>query len=329
VVDKRKTPVRRKPWSPEAVHDKPECLTDERVFQHSVISPLRYPGAKRQLVPVIEELIKANVPPPRLLIEPFCGGATTTLRLLGADVVAHGILSDIDPLVSAFWYTAAFDARWLLAAMREETVSVSRWDWWRGYDPRRRRDQAMKCLFLNRTTFSGILHGRAGPIGGRAQSSDYTIDCRYGLDGLERRIQAVADLASTGRLLDVWNVGWRTALRRIPARFADLDAREIVVYLDPPYVDKARWLYEWSFDSAEHAKLAAVLSAGTPYSWLLSYDDTEAIRDLYTGRPGQTLLHVPHRYTAAGSETRTVKDELLVTDLAAIPSSDRYRILTS
>lgn len=187
----------------------------------------------------------------------------------------------------------------------------------------------MKCLFLNRTTFSGILHGRAGPIGGRAQSSDYKIDCRYGLDGLEQRIQAVADLASTGRLLDVWNVDWRAALRRIPVRFGDLDAREIVVYLDPPYVDKARWLYEWSFDSAEHAKLAAALSAGAPYSWLLSYDDTPAIRDLYTGRPGQTVLHVPHRYTAAGSETRTVKDELLVTDLAAIPSSGRYRILAS
>ena len=81
--------------------------------------------------------------------------------------------------------------------------------------------------------------------------------------------------------------------------------------------------------TTEPAELAAVLSADTPYSWLLSYDDTPAIRDLYTGRPGQTVLYVPHRYTAAGSETRTVKDELLVTDLATIPSSDRYRILTS
>lgn len=329
MTEERKTARRRKPWPPETVLDKPARLTDDRIFQHSVISPLRYPGAKRQLVPVIEELIRANVTPPRLLIEPFCGGATTTLRLLGADVVPHGVLSDVDPLVSAFWRTAAFDSQWLLTAMREETVTVSRWDWWRSYEPRDRRGRALKCLFLNRTTFSGILHGRAGPIGGRAQSSAYKIDCRYGLEGLERRIRAVADLASSGRLLDVWDVDWRTALKRVSLRFGNLEKGEIAIYLDPPYVDKARWLYEWSFDSREHACLAAALSSDAPYSWLLSYDDTPAIRELYTGRPGQKLLHVSHRYTAAGSESRTVKDELLVTNLLAVPFSGRYRILAS
>jgi hypothetical protein len=46
------------------------------------------------------------------------------------------------------------------------------------------RDIAVKCLFLNRTTFSGILHGRAGPMGGRKQQSDYKIDCRFNKDGL-------------------------------------------------------------------------------------------------------------------------------------------------
>ncbi|MEV1317885.1 DNA adenine methylase [Micromonospora arborensis] len=323
----RKKPLRRKPWPPETVVDKPAPLADEALFSRSVISPLRYPGAKRQLVAVIEALIRANMPPPRLLLEPFCGGATTTLRLLGAGLVQHGVLADIDPLVSAFWKTAAFDSRWLIDAMHQEPVTVERWDWWRASRPRGRRDRALKCLFLNRTTFSGILHGRAGPIGGRSQKSAYKIDCRFGIDGLTRRIEGVAELASTGRLLDVWEADWRVALARVPTIFGVLEPDEVVVYLDPPYVTKAQWLYQWSFQSAEHAHLASTLTSTSPYRWLLSYDDTSTVRDLYRRRQDQTTLHVSHRYTAAGSETRTVKDELLVTNFSTIPDSDRYRVL--
>ena len=127
--------------------------------------------------------------------------------------------------------------------------------------------------------------------------------------------------------MDVWEADWRTALSRISTRFASLEDHEVVIYLDPPYVDKAAWLYEWSFESAEHADLASALLNETSYRWLLSYDDHDEVRDLYCGRSGQTTLHVSHRYTAAGSETRTVKDELLVTNLPLIPKSDRYRTL--
>ncbi|NYF40932.1 DNA adenine methylase [Streptosporangium sandarakinum] len=309
--------------------DKPLPLADDQLFRHSVISPLRYPGAKRQLVPVIEELIAANIPPPRLLVEPFCGGATATLRLLGSGAVEHGVLADVDPLVASFWKTAAFDARWLIDAMRELSITVEEWDRWRAAAPRTRRDRALKCLFLNRTTFSGILHGRAGPIGGRTQASAYKIDCRFGIEGLTRRINGVADLAATGRLLDVWQCDWRSALARIPKKFGALDDSEVVVYLDPPYVEKAPWLYEWSFESTEHAKLAATLRSDLPYRWLLSYDDTPTVRKLYDGADNHTTLHVSYRYTAAGSEKRTVKDELLVTNLTFIPKSDRYRVLGS
>ncbi|WUK89332.1 DNA adenine methylase [Streptomyces sp. NBC_00358] len=325
--NKRGVARRRSPWPPEAVLDKPDPLGDQSLFGHSVISPLRYPGAKRQLVPVIEGLIVANIPPPRLLVEPFCGGATTTLRLLGAGVAEHGILADVDPLVAAFWKTAAFDSSWLISSMQELEITVEAWDRWRAAKPRGRRDRALKCLFLNRTTFSGILHGRAGPIGGRAQESKYKIDCRFGMQGLTRRINGVAELASTGRLLDVWQADWQTALKRVSERYGFLADDEVVVYLDPPYVDKAQWLYEWSFDSNEHGALASALLKDVKYRWLLSYDDHGAVRDLYCERSGQTTLHVSHRYTAAGSEKRTVKDELLVTNLPVIPASDRYREL--
>jgi hypothetical protein len=34
-------------------------------------------------------------------------------------------------------------------------------------------------VFLNRTSFNGALHRRAGPIGGHAQVGDYALDCRF------------------------------------------------------------------------------------------------------------------------------------------------------
>ncbi|MEV6867052.1 DNA adenine methylase [Streptosporangium subroseum] len=307
--------------------DKPLPLHNPDFFKKSVVSPLRYPGAKRQLVPVIESLIQANVPPPRLFIEPFCGGATTSLRLAGTGHVDHVILADADPLLAAFWYTAAFDSKWLISAMWDEPVTVERWDWWRLAQPNGRRETALKCLFLNRTTFSGILHGRAGPIGGRAQESQYKIDCRFGKKGLEQRLSAIADLATSGRILDVWNLDWRATIERAKNRFGVLTSDEILLYMDPPYVEKAPFLYEWSFESAEHRDLAQALNGTNKFQWLLSYDDNDLARSLYTEHIGQTRLLVGNRYTAAGSERRKVRDELLVTNYPTVPASDRYRPL--
>lgn len=319
--------ARRTPWTPADVRDKPGPLTDSRFFEQSVVSPLRYPGAKRQLTPVIENMIRANVPPPRLFVEPFCGGATTALHMAGRGIVDHVILADADPLVAAFWYVAAFDTSWLIGAMHAEPVTLDRWDWWRLAEPRSRRDKAMKCLFLNRTTFSGILHGRAGPIGGRAQASPYKIDCRFGKAGLERRLKAVGDLAATGRILDVWNLDWRETFQRLMQEYAHLSLDELAVYLDPPYVEKAPYLYEWSFESDQHEALARELAQATNFRWLLSYDDNETIRTLYAHVPGVTRLSIPHRYTAAGSEKRSVRSELLVTNYPDLPPESRSQVI--
>ncbi|MEU4411390.1 DNA adenine methylase [Streptosporangium sp. NPDC023963] len=302
-------------------------MFDPDFFKQSIVSPLRYPGAKRQLVPVIEGIIKANVPPPRLLVEPFCGGATTSLRLAGTDHVDHVVLADADPLLAAFWHTAAFDSKWLINAMWNEPVTVERWDWWRLAEPKGRRETALKCLFLNRTTFSGILHGRAGPLGGRSQKSEYKIDCRFGKKGLERRISAVADLATSGRILDVWNLDWRSTVERAKKRFDMLTPDEMLIYLDPPYVEKAPFLYEWSFESTEHKNLAQAINGTSEFQWLLSYDDNDLARSLYTDYIGQSRLLVNNRYTAAGSERRKTREELLVTNYPTIPTSDRYRLL--
>src|SRR5947209_4392370 len=147
----------------------PGPVADKSAAAMRYQSPLRYPGAKSGLTAVIADLIAnaaAELGTPELFVEPFAGGASTALRLAGAGIVRRVLLADADPLVARFWQVAAADTEWLIDRMWNEPVTLEQWDHWKAWQPShlQDRDIAVKCLFLNRTTFSGILHGRAGPI---------------------------------------------------------------------------------------------------------------------------------------------------------------------
>src|SRR5690606_37581500 len=133
--------------------------------------------------------------------------------------------------------------------------ALERWDYWRAWTPapgmnRATRDLelATKCLFLNRTTFSGILHGQAGPIGGRSQASAYRIGCRFNLDSLIERLEYVGHLYDAGRLVDVWHSDWKATLRNVATYYKTLLPDRVVAYLDPPYLSKSGKLYRRSFN---------------------------------------------------------------------------------
>lgn len=265
-------------------------------------SPLRYPGAKSGLASVIADLIDSasqKLRTPELFVEPFAGGASTALRLAGAGAVRRVLLADTDPLVARFWQVAAADTDWLIDRMMDEPVTLERWDHWRSWQPSdpSDRDTAIKCLFLNRTTFSGILHGRAGPIGGRKQESQYKIDCRFNKEALATRLRFVGDLYTSNRLVDVWCKDWKDTLDDIAEWYPEFIPNQVVAYLDPPYWSKSPKLYRRSFDPAggyseshaarpvsplethdwldglAHYRLAGYLRHEARVRWILSYDD--------------------------------------------------------
>jgi DNA adenine methylase len=261
------------------------------------LSPLRYPGAKSGLAAAIAQLITASTRSlgrPELFVEPFAGGASTALRLAGAGTVDRILLADADPLVTRFWQVAAADTEWLIDRMWDEPVTLDRWDYWRSWRPAypADRDAAVKCMFLNRTTFSGILHGRAGPIGGRRQASPYKIDCRFNKTALETRLRFIGDLYASNRLADVWCKDWRATLQDVAEWYPRLIPNRVIAYLDPPYWDKSDRLYGKSFDPAggyaqrqsppgqaewlagtAHYELAEYLRRRAQLRWVLSYDN--------------------------------------------------------
>lgn len=298
----------------------PGELQDPSLSTMRYQSPLRYPGAKSGLAPLIAELITEAarlLGRPELFIEPFAGGASTALRLAGAGTVNRILLADADPLVTRFWQVAAADTDWLIDRMWQEPVTLDRWDYWRSWTPSSEsdREMAMKCLFLNRTTFSGILHGRAGPIGGRRQASDYKIGCRFNKTALEKRLSFIGELYKCNRLVDVWCKDWQKTLRDVVEWYPGLIPNRMIAYLDPPYWNKSPKLYGMSFDPAggyptrvdsspqnewaaglAHIKLAEHLRNRAQLRWILSYDH-------YAELTSQPDLYAAQRMTPSADDT--------------------------
>jgi site-specific DNA-adenine methylase len=319
------------------------------------------------------------VPEVNLLVEAFAGGASASLRMIGDGVVDRILLADADPLVAAFWQAAADDTERLVDRMYDEwkrfvraggSAAVERWDHWRAWTPGpdmtpgdRRLAAATKCLFLNRTTFSGILHGKAGPIGGRAQVSDYPIGCRWNPDAIAERLRYVGHLYDLGRLVDVWCKDWRQTLDDVPEHYPQLVPSRVVAYLDPPYVEKSSVLYRTSFDprggyggdglgpsrpsdDSLHLGLADYLRTKAQFRWLLSYDNhptltqspwlyahsrmtpTELDREVLGVRRWRISKRlVTTRYSAAGRVGKRSADELLITTLppTTVPIDEQLR----
>ncbi|MEV0621729.1 DNA adenine methylase [Nonomuraea sp. NPDC050404] len=376
----------------EAIHTQPRPLVPtlgpvSHALAHGRFqSPLRYPGAKSSLAPIIARIITSakrseKVPEINLLVEPFAGGASASLRMIGEGVVDRILLADADPLVTALWQVAAAETEQLVDRMHDEwnryvchggRTAVDRWDHWRAWSPKhgttpntRRLEYATKCLFLNRTTFSGILHGKAGPIGGRAQASDYPISCRWNPESITERLRYVGHLYQAGRLVDVWCKDWRQTLDDVPEHYPQLLPSRVVAYLDPPYVEKSSLLYRTSFDprggyagdatddslpSADslHLKLAEYLRTKAQFRWLLSYDHQPLLTEspwLYArnqmtpSKADRELLNirswriskrlVTTRYSAAGRTGKRSAEELLITTLppATVPIDDQLRLV--
>ncbi|MCL1907250.1 MAG: DNA adenine methylase [Propionibacteriaceae bacterium] len=285
------------------------------------LSPLRYPGSKRKLLPALRQIIEANHDSPLdLFVEPFCGGASVSLGLLELGVIKHALIADFDPLIAAFWMEATARPEQLVRAMYRQPPTLANWDKWRAAQPRKTSQRALKCLFLNRTTFSGIIGGTAGPIGGRAQTSEYTIDCRFNKEQLAKRIRRIGELAADGRLLTPSEGTWQDTLRLVDGWAADLGAKSVVIYLDPPYVEKAHHLYDRPFSRTDHENLAASL-LNEQRHWILSYDKVPLVLGLYGHFADIHEYSVLHHYTVKGQRDGSVPGrEVIFTNLPTVPA---------
>lgn len=245
-------------------------------------TPIRYPGGKTKLYPLLESIIRRNGLQGCAYSEPFAGGAGAAVKLLLKGDVGRILINDYDRAVYCIWKAVLEHPDETCAFVDAAELTV---DEWRAHrDVYRRRDQAdelelgLSSLYLNRTNRSGILDG--GLIGGLGQTGPYKMDARFGRDGLKEKVRRLSDRAAD---IEVFNMDAEGFVSEV------LGARDgAFAYFDPPYVQKGPGLYRSSFDEAKHRSFAeTVLSCRFP--WVATYDDDELVCSLYGNRVKRML----------------------------------------
>ncbi len=291
----------------------------------SLLSPLRYPGSKRRLVGYIRTALELNALRPSLYIEPFAGGASVALQLMEDDLVEKVILVDRDPWIASFWHTVFFDTAWLVNQIESIDVTLANWRYYKSTELSDTKEQALAALFLNRTSFSGILQQGAGPLGGWKQESEYKIDCRFPRQTLIQRVEQAAK--HRDKIVSIWDCSWDEAVVQIrdAQRNGELPNGSVFYYLDPPFFEKADALYRYVFAHEDHVALRDALME-LEDSWMLSYDSADQVESLYghavkKRTNGAQKHHVEVPYSVAVMSKRPKVAEVIITNLPKLPES--------
>ena len=222
----------------------------------SIRSPLRYPGGKSRAVKRILSYFPDDLD---ILASPFFGGGSVELACVSNGIRVYGY-DAFEPLVN-FWQATLENAD-EVARVARRYHPLSRTQFYalqkRFFKRTDRVEQAAAFFALNRSSYSGTtLSGGMSPGHPRFTPS-----------AIERLAEFEANL------LEVECADFKDSLARHPNDF---------LYLDPPYANGGR-LYGARGDMHEgfdHIGLSDILKSRD--GWVLSYNDCEMVRDLYSG----------------------------------------------
>lgn len=246
-------------------------------------SPLRYPGGKSSLYDFLKGAINKNDIIDGAYAECYAGGAGAALKLLLFEDVHTIYLNDKDSLIYKFWHSVLNNTEDIVKKIYDTRVSYDEWV----YRRKVLRDEEIQkglsdielgftAFFLNRCNRSGILN--AGAIGGVEQTGDWKIDARYNKQDLIKRIELIS-LYKDRIILS--NYDALSFLKMISKK--GYTEKELLVYLDPPYVIQGKELYRHYYTKSDHVKLGRYLQQTQNLNWILSYDDDPLIHQIFTG----------------------------------------------
>ncbi|MES1943061.1 DNA-methyltransferase [Salinisphaera sp. PC39] len=277
-------------------------------------TPLRYPGGKASLAPFIRDIVLANRISGGTYVEPFAGGGGVALELLMTGCMRRIILNDIDPGIHAFWCSVLNAPGALIERLQTVPLTIDEWHRQREILETEGHGDILAlgfaALYLNRVNRSGILRG--GIIGGLSQTGRWLMDARFNRQAIAQRISRVAQYANK---IAVYREDAEHFLAKL-----DLPERSLL-YIDPPYYHKGQRLYRNHYEHADHARVAELVQSRLDHPWIVSYDDTQEIAELYR-RCRQAHLHL--RYSAQvkrhASELVIFSDDLSIPDREELAS---------
>jgi len=268
-------------------------------------SPLRYPGGKASLSSFLTDVVDLNDLRGARYFEPYAGGAGAALTLLNSDVVSEININDADPRIFLFWQAALQNTEQFIERIHSVPLNLEEWQRQRAICERPQSykpfDIGFSAFYLNRCNRSGVLL-KAGPIGGFEQRGKWRLNARFNRQGLSGRI---SELGHRREQINVTNLDAIEFLKRkLPVGRARAKA---FVYLDPPYVNKARRLYLNAYEVKDHCDISKYLHRQYELPWLLSYDDNDLVRDLYHN--DMHLFTLPISYSL---QTKRKAQELII-----------------
>ncbi|MCF8495219.1 MAG: DNA adenine methylase [Alphaproteobacteria bacterium] len=264
-------------------------------------SPLRYPGGKSCLHDLVSSILQENRLERGHYVEPYAGGCGLALALLYGGHVSDIHINDLDVSIWSFWKCVLDRTDEFIELVETTPVTVEEWQRQKKiYSQSSKRDilrLAFATFFLNRTNRSGIIKG-AGIIGGLSQTGDYKIDCRFNRQELKGRIARIAKYRNRIHLSNLDAIEFmKQSQKTLPD--------DTFFCIDPPYFNKGSALYANYYGTDEHAAVAkTILKLRHP--WIVTYDYTPEIKDLYADRR-QFLFDINYSI-----QTKRVGSELLI-----------------
>ena len=282
----------------------------------------RYPGGKKKLFEIVRaELLKQCSFEDLEYREPFWGGGGVGIRLIEKHKEIKKLwINDWDSALCCLWYCVLQYKKELIAKIKDFTPSVEAFYQYKselsslqgidGNKPLKSTEiieLGFKKLVIHQLSYSGLGTMSGGPLGGVKQASKYKIDCRWSPKTLCNKIEKIHALLVQVEYIKCTNKDFTEIIDNY-----DNDA---IIYLDPPYYEQGANLYQHSFTEVQHTKLAESLK-NCGHKWILSYDDCEPIRNLYSWAR-IISFDVGYSITAtkekdSGKRLSTTKKELII-----------------
>lgn len=259
---------------------------------------MRFPGGKQRLVKQIAELAPKDFLEYR---EPFVGGGSVYFHFRSLGLGKEFWLNDLFEPVANFWkqlaknpdevrkYVQCFktdelNGRKLFNGMKEFYATCPK--------EQHEDDLAAAFFIINRISFSGL-----GFSGGYSKAS---FEGRFNKSHIAMLDQCGTVLNGT----KVTNLDYSELLSK--------DGEKVFIYLDPPYDIESNNLYGDrgnAHKTFDHEKFAYDC-ANSKHKWLITYNDNELIRKLFS--PFATITEVPVKYSM--NSTAKNKQELFITN---------------
>lgn len=269
-------------------------------------SPLRYPGGKSRITPIVKTLLENNNIN-GTYIEPFAGGAGVALQLLIDGSVNDIVINDYDKAIYSVWRAIKENHTGLIRLIENTPITVEEWRRQKKiYSTQNNKyslQLAFATLFLNRTNYSGILS--SGPIGGYEQNGKYKINVRFNKTDI---IQKINSIATYREHIHIYNKDIISFVENILPKYSS----NSFVYFDPPYFKKGSELYKNFFDLPDHVKLCNKITTNVGIPWLITYDNALEIIKIYQKNYNIALFDLSY-----GTSNRKA-----VTEIAIVHNND-------